>query len=86
MARTPSVVGIVLLSVTILVAALYMKQSHMIGEPFSVTNLNKKSTQYFNANPKTFLIFLVFAVVISIPFLFAMMIWFPNLWMLTAFK
>lgn len=86
MTRTPSVVGIVLLSVTILVAALYMKQSHMIGEPFSVTSLNKKSSQYFNANPSALLAFLAFAIIISIPFLFAMMIWFPNLWMLTAFK
>ena len=86
MARTPSVVGIVLLSVTILVAALYMKQSHMIDEPFSVTSLNKKSSQYFHGNPMALITFLVFAIIISIPFLFAMMVWFPNIWMLTAFK
>jgi protein-S-isoprenylcysteine O-methyltransferase Ste14 len=97
MARTPSVIGIVLLSVTILVAALYMKASHLVGEPFSVTNTvisaelaykaKKRSlNEYLLSNPLLLGFLVIVALIVLLLGASFVMTKVPNAWALAAIR
>jgi hypothetical protein len=97
MARTPSVIGIVLLSVTVLVAVLYMKTSHLVGEAFSVTNTVIAAETSYNAKKKSFNAYLLsnplllgFLVVVALIVLLLIasfvMTKVPNAWAVVALR